>query len=39
VVEKLAKFKALDGGIVFVNVIPKNMMGKTVKKALVEMHQ
>jgi len=35
--EKLAKFKALDGGIVFVKTIPKNMTGKTIKKALMEM--
>lgn len=36
--EKLAKFKALDGGIVFVKAIPKNMTGKTVKKLLMEMN-
>jgi len=36
--ERLAKFKALDGGIVFVDAIPKNMTGKTVKKKLTEMY-
>jgi acyl-CoA synthetase (AMP-forming)/AMP-acid ligase II len=36
--EKLAKFKALKGGIVFVKAIPKNMTGKTVKKTLTKMH-
>jgi acyl-coenzyme A synthetase/AMP-(fatty) acid ligase len=36
--EKLAKFKALDGGIVFVDAIPKNVTGKTVKKLLIEKY-
>ena len=36
--ERLAKFKTLDGGIVFVDQIPKNMTGKTVKKVLVEKY-
>lgn len=30
--ERLAKFKALDGGIVFVAAIPKDMTRKTIKK-------
>jgi hypothetical protein len=36
--ERLAKFKSLEGGIVFVDGIPKNATGKTVKKMLVEKY-
>jgi acyl-CoA synthetase (AMP-forming)/AMP-acid ligase II len=36
--ERLAKYKSLDGGIVFVDAIPKNAMGKTEKKKLMEMY-
>ena len=33
---RLAKYKSLDGGIVFLNAIPKNTTGKVVKKLLRE---
>lgn len=31
---RLAKFKALDGGVVFVDAVPKNASGKILKKVL-----
>jgi acyl-CoA synthetase (AMP-forming)/AMP-acid ligase II len=36
--ERLAKYKSLDGGVVFLDAIPKNAMGKTDKKKLLEMY-
>jgi acyl-coenzyme A synthetase/AMP-(fatty) acid ligase len=37
--EKLAKYKRLDGGVRFVEVIPKNATGKTLKRILKEEAQ
>ncbi|RDW56562.1 hypothetical protein BP6252_14090 [Coleophoma cylindrospora] len=37
--ERLAKYKSLHGGIVFLDAIPKNDMGKTQKTKLIEMYQ
>jgi 4-coumarate--CoA ligase len=34
--EKLAKYKALDGGVKFVDAIPKNASGKILKNQLRE---
>jgi 4-coumarate--CoA ligase len=34
--ERLAKYKQLDGGVVFVDAIPKNASGKILKKLLRE---
>jgi 4-coumarate--CoA ligase len=34
--ERLAKYKNLDGGIKFVDVIPKNASGKILKNQLRE---
>jgi non-ribosomal peptide synthetase component E (peptide arylation enzyme) len=34
--ERLVKYKSLNGGIMFVDAIPKNAMGKTEKKKLME---
>jgi 4-coumarate--CoA ligase len=34
--ERLAKYKALDAGVRFVNVIPKNASGKILKRMLRE---
>jgi acyl-CoA synthetase (AMP-forming)/AMP-acid ligase II len=36
--ERLARYKSLDGGVVFVEAIPKNMTGKTDKKKLTEKY-
>jgi acyl-CoA synthetase (AMP-forming)/AMP-acid ligase II len=36
--QRLAKYKSLDGGVIFLDAIPKNAMGKTEKKKLVEMY-
>jgi acyl-CoA synthetase (AMP-forming)/AMP-acid ligase II len=33
---RLARYKALEGGVVFVDVIPKNASGKILKKTLRE---
>ncbi len=35
--ERLAKFKELTGGVVFVDAIPKNASGKILKRILREM--
>ncbi|KAI5856369.1 4-coumarate-CoA ligase-like protein [Tricharina praecox] len=35
--EKLAKYKRLDGGVVFLEAVPKNASGKILKKALREL--
>jgi Acyl-CoA synthetases (AMP-forming)/AMP-acid ligases II len=36
---KLAKYKSLDGGVRFVDSIPKNSTGKTLKRTLREQAQ
>lgn len=36
VANKMAKFKKLDGGVVFVDEIPKNPSGKILKRVLRE---
>lgn len=35
---KLSRYKALDGGVQFVDTIPRNATGKTLKTKLREMH-
>lgn len=35
--ERLAKYKCLDGGVVFLDVIPKTASGKILKRVLREM--
>lgn len=37
--QRLAKYKSLDGGVRFVNSIPKNSTGKTLKRELREQAQ
>lgn len=32
--ERLAKYKRLDGGVIFMNAIPKNASGKILKRLL-----
>ena len=36
--ERLAKYKSLDGGVVFLDAIPKNAIGKTENRKLLEMY-
>jgi 4-coumarate--CoA ligase len=36
VAEKLSKYKRLEGGVVFVDAIPKNASGKILKRVLRE---
>lgn len=38
VAQKLARYKHLDGGVIFVDEIPRNAMGKTVKGKLMALH-
>ncbi len=38
VAQKLARYKHLDGGVIFVDQIPRNAMGKTVKGKLMALH-
>lgn len=35
--ERLAKYKRLDGGVIFLDAIPKNPSGKILKRVLREM--
>jgi acyl-coenzyme A synthetase/AMP-(fatty) acid ligase len=35
--ERLAKYKMLDGGIVWVEAVPKNASGKILKREVREM--
>jgi len=35
---KLSRYKALDGGVQFVDTIPRNATGKALKTKLREMH-
>lgn len=37
VAERLAKYKRLEGGVVFLDAIPKNPSGKILKRVLREM--
>ena len=39
VAAKLARYKHLDGGVVFVDEIPRNAMGKTIKGKLLTLHR
>lgn len=38
VAEKLARYKHLDSGVMFVDGIPRNAMSKTVKGKLIALH-
>ena len=35
---KLSRYKALDGGVQFIDTIPRNASGKALKTKLREMH-
>lgn len=39
VAKELSRYKHLDGGVVFVDEIPRNAMGKTIKGKLIASHQ